>query len=400
MTTARIEVNEAYRHLFETETRFNVIYGGAGSGKSWAIAQMIILSMLQGNPVRKWLVCRKVGQTIRLSVWPQLLAIINDLGLYKLFAYNKTDRTITGPGGGEILCVGLDDVQKLKSILGVTDIWVEEASELIPADFEELDTRIRGDRPANYRKKIFLSFNPINKTHWIKSYFFDREYPDCYILKTTYKDNAFLTDDDKQALLKYKETNPYRYQVYALGEWGDIGNTIFSNYREWAFDEPPGEMLWGMDFGFNHPSTIIGCKYHDGELWICREFCRTGLTNSDLVQSAESMKIDGTIIADAAEPDRIEEFRRSGFDCRQAAKGQGSLVAGIDWLQSVRINIHSSCPNTMSEISGYKWLEDKDGKSIDKPIPYNDDCLAAIRYAVEPVRLAAGPAEAMENPWR
>jgi phage terminase large subunit len=112
------------------------------------------------------------------------------------------------------------------------------------------------------------------------------------------------------------------------------------------------------------------------------------------------MGVDGPIVADSAEPDRIEEFCRAGFDCRPAAKGQGSLGAGIDWLQSVRINIHEDCKNTAAEIAGYKWLEDKNGESIDKPIPYNDDCLAAIRYAVEPVRLAYGLTEAVESLWR
>lgn len=218
-------MNDWASPIVDNESRYLVLYGGAGSGKSVAAAQKIIIRMLEESP-HKFLVVRKVANTIRNSVFSLIRGTIADWGLSKLFKINKSDMDITCINGNQIIFAGLDDVEKLKSIHGITGMWIEEASELIQEDFQQLDLRLRGFTP-NY-KQIIVSFNPISITHWLKTVFFDQKKSNARVIHTTYRDNKFIDDEYKSTLEALKEQDPYYYSVYALGEWGVTGKTVFN----------------------------------------------------------------------------------------------------------------------------------------------------------------------------
>ena len=137
--------------------------------------------------------------------------------------------TISFDNGSVILFSGLDDVEKLKSIYGITGIWLEEASELLESDFNQLDIRLRDESP--YYQQIIISFNPIRATHWLKKRFFDRDDPRAVTHRSTYLDNRFLPEQAIKTLEAFRDTDEYYYQVYALGQWGVTGKTVF-NGRE------------------------------------------------------------------------------------------------------------------------------------------------------------------------
>lgn len=219
-------VNDIYYPLIFNESRYLVLYGSAGSGKSVFITQKILYRMLseQGHN-HKFLIIRKVAKTIRESVFAEVKNTIAAWDMIKLFKVNKTDMTITCLNGNTIIFAGLDDVEKLKSISGITGIWIEEASEVDQADLQQLDLRLRGK--THFYKQIIISFNPVSILHWLKEFFFDRPPKNCRTLKTTYKDNRFLDQEYIDVLLALKDKDPYYYMVYALGEWGVIGKTIF-----------------------------------------------------------------------------------------------------------------------------------------------------------------------------
>jgi phage terminase large subunit len=198
--------------------------GGGGSGKSVFIAQKIILRMLSEKPHR-FLVLRKVAKTLRESVYAELKRIIYQWGLQQLFKIHKGELLIECTNGNQILFAGLDDVEKLKSISGITAIWIEEASEINAEDFRQLDIRLRGQ--TKYYKQMMITFNPIDINHWLKKEFFDVKKDNATTLHSTYKDNRFLDDEAKKVLEEFKVTDPYYYSVYALGEWGVLGKTIF-----------------------------------------------------------------------------------------------------------------------------------------------------------------------------
>lgn len=387
---ARVRYNPAYAHLFtDYGPRFEVVMGGSGSGKSYSVGQSIITGSLTDQGVgRKYLCVRKVARTLRHSVFSLLRSITTELGVNPYFAIHKTEMNIqSNRTGAEIVLAGLDDVEKLKSIHGITDVWVEEATELSEDDLTQLNLRLRGPGP---QKRIVLTFNPILHTHWIKKAFFDREREDARITITTYKDNAFIDAAYKAQLEALKDVDPYFYQVYALGEWGQLGNQVFSNFVIERFPFGPDDLDsfgGGIDFGFNHPSAIVLAGMRDGEVYVYDELYERGLTNSELVEQAREIDPDHRwhYVADAAEPDRIKEFKQEGFNATPAKKGKGSVKYGIDWLKAHRIHIHADrCPNLASEIQSYHYREDREGNVLDEPVSVNDDAIAALRYWSEP----------------
>ena len=214
----KVEINNVYIPLYENANRYLILYGGAGSGKSVFAAQKLILRLISEKRHR-FLVVRKVGTTLKESVWQLLNETIDGLGLRHLFSFNKTTFSITNRySGNSIICTGLDDPEKLKSITGITGIWVEEGTELNETDFDQLDLRLRGET-ENY-KQIIVSFNPIDEKHWLKKKFYDTINPNTTLVKTTFEDNFFIDEDYKKVLESKAASNPNYYRIYRLGEWG------------------------------------------------------------------------------------------------------------------------------------------------------------------------------------
>jgi len=218
--------------LDQLDKRYIVSYGGAGSSKSYSDAQILIYLALK-EKLFNLLVVRNVARTNRDSTFALLKQIISKWGLYQYFKINTADmRIVCLVNGNEIVFAGCDDVEKLKSITftrgELTDVWCEEASEISEADFNQLDIRLRGSKT---RKHIFLTFNPIDVNHWLKRRFIDDPKDNVFVLHSTYKDNEHLDDDYIKLLESYKETDPYYYDVYCLGNWGVLGNSIFDKNK-------------------------------------------------------------------------------------------------------------------------------------------------------------------------
>lgn len=218
--------NDVYIPYIYNQDRYLIFYGGGSSGKSYFIAQRYIFKLL--TPTRcNLLVVRQTGDTNRRSTFPLLKQVISNWNLSEHFKVNESDMRIKCLlTGNEVAFAGLDDVEKIKSITfengELTDIWVEEATECQEADINQLKVRLRGGKT---KKQIVLSFNPINIQHWIKRHFIDSGL--ATVCFSTYKDNKFLTDDDRKALEDLQYTDEYTYEVYCLGRWGILGKTVF-----------------------------------------------------------------------------------------------------------------------------------------------------------------------------
>jgi phage terminase large subunit len=388
--------NSAYLPYLEDVTPIQIYYGGASSGKSVFLAQRVVWDLLKAG--RNYLVCREIGRTIRGSVAMEIGKVISAWGVEKLFATNKTDGTITCHTGYQCVFTGLDDVEKLKSITpakGVfTDAWVEEATETDKASIAQILKRQRGGTES-VPKRLTMSFNPILQNHWLYTDYFKniawngREYRtnEISILKTTYKDNRFLTQQDINRLEdeKYK----YRYDVYTLGNWGVLGNVIFTNWKVEDLSAMRNQFTnhrHGLDFGFSADPAAIVCTHYDRmhkTIYVYDELYQSGLTNDLLAGEAIKMIGSQILTCDSAEPKSIAELSRYQVAARAAAKGKDSVLHGIQWLQQQTIIIDNKCINTRNEIQGYKWKEDKGGNALPVPVGQDDHLIDALRYAYE-----------------
>ena len=222
-------VNVSHKPFFLDQKRWVVNYGGAGSAKSYSTAQKII-SRIVSEPHHRYLVVRKVARTLRVSVFQLFKDIISELDMINDFKINKSDMTIEYiPNGSQLLFFGLDDIEKLKSIQGISSIWIEEASETDKGDILELNRRLRGNT-SSY-KQIILTFNPISHLHWLKEHFFDNPASNASIYKTTYKDNNFIDEEYKSEIEDIKNYDLQQYNIYALGEWGVLNtNIVYHNF--------------------------------------------------------------------------------------------------------------------------------------------------------------------------
>ena len=379
----RIKALEAHRPLVTADTRYVLDYGGRGSGKSVGASQAVL--ELATKRKGRVLAVRKVARTLRLSVWPRLLSELSAWGLLKRSRVNRTEMSITLPNGSEISCIGADDPEKIKSVEGAWLAWIEEADALTEADFDAIDFSLRagGD-------KMLLTFNPPPMIpgipHWIKARFIDRHEPDATVIKTTWKDNAFLPEKYTERLQALEQTNPELYRMWALGEFVGLSGAIFQNWD--IVDEIPEYaefMGYGLDFGFSvDPAALVACYKADGEHYYREVIYATGLTNSDLVSEMKRAGVDrhDEIVADSAEPKSIEELRRAGYNVTPAIKGPDSVRKGIDYMKGVRQHIERGSDNIIKEFGAYCWATNKDGSYKPAPIDAFNHGIDSIRYRV------------------
>ena len=381
-----VELNPAYKLATKTKSRYRVLYGGAGSGKSHFMAQETLLNMLSSSDY-SYLVVRKTGRTLRNSVFRLLTEMIVEAELSPYFTINKTEMTITCANGSSLITSGIEDVEKLKSVANVNRLWVEEASEISEKDFNQLDLRLRGQSKIGYQ--LTLTFNPISETHWLKKSFFDVGRPNSFVLKTTYKDNLFLDEQYIQTLLQLEKEDYQYYRIYALGEWGSIGNIIYSNWEKQdlsGIKDTFDNLYNGLDFGFASDPTAFVRVHLDNKrktIYILDEFALRGLFIDDVANELKGRMGNEYITCDSAEPRSVQDLKRNDIRALPSKKGPGSIEHGIKWLQGHKIIVDESCTEIISELSTYKYKEDKDGNVIAKPVDANNHILDALRYALE-----------------
>lgn len=397
-----IKANRIFKDPDQSQKRYIVMKGSAGSGKSVDTAQHYILRLMS-DPGRNLLCVRKSDVTNRDSTFAELQgAIFRMFGeSYKKYWYiNSSDMRLECIANhNQIFFRGVNDEkqrEKLKSIAvkrgKLTDVWIEEATELTQSDFEIIDDRLRGELPEGQFYQIRLTFNPVSSSHWIKKHFFDRADPDVFTHHSTYKDNRFIDDAYYRRMERRKEVDPDGYRIYGLGEWGEVGGLILTNYVVEDFDTSPERfdyMVNSQDFGYNHADCIGEVGFKDGELYLCREIYEFEKDTGELIELADKRGFNKslTMWCDSAEPDRIKMWRKAGYKARGVKKEPNSVRAQIDYLKLHKIHIHPSCVNTIKEIQQWKWKKnEKTNEYLDEPVNFFDDAMAMLRYSIEEER--------------
>jgi len=272
-----------------------------------------------------------------------------------------------------IITAGVDDREKLKSIHGVTSIWIEEATEISYLDYLQINLRLRGKR-KNY-KQIILSYNPIDSHHWLNKF---KKTESTQKLRTTYKDNKFIDEEYEYILEDLKHQDENYYRIYALGEWGKKKNIIFPNYEIIPELPETDNIIYGLDFGYNEPTALIEVRIKDDIYFLSERIYERKMTNLQLVTKIKELRINKFIFCDAAEPGRIRELQQSGI---RAVAANKNVKDGLDFVKRKTLKIHKNSTNLINEIERYAYKEINE-LITDEPIKFNDHLMDAMRYAI------------------
>ena len=375
-----------YPYLFDYTTRWEVFYGGAGSGKSYFITQKIIIRCCR-EPI-KVLVCRRYGSTLRNSCFSLFKEILTKWKLTPYLKIRETDFNIKFPNGSEIIMVGLDEETKLLSLNNISTVWIEEAYEVPKPIVEQLNLRLRGKAD---NQQIIMSYNPISKNSWLYD-FCEVDPPESFrYLKTTFRDNPFLNEEYVKTLEALYTRNPAKARVFCDGEYGvDAEGLVITNWRQEAFDamelaSQGLEHRAGMDLGWIDKSAIIDSLY-DREnkiIYVFNEFYKSGCQLSELASAITDMNLKKTkLYIDAAEPRAIQFFKQEGINAYPCKKGKDSVKAGLMFLQDNLIIVHPNCKNFINELENFSYIKSKQtGEWTEDTTHEWSHAIDACRYA-------------------
>lgn len=394
---AKVFNKQIYDSLFDYDHFIEVWYGGASSGKSHGVVQKVVLKACKKWPYpRKVLWLRKVDRTIKDSIFADVLDCLSRWRLLPLCKVNQTNYTITLPNGSQFLFKGMQDPERIKSIKGLSDVVMEEASEFTLDDYTQLTLRLR--EPKHKNRQLFCMFNPVSKVNWTYKQWFapDAEYDPSRVAvhHSTYKDNRFLDADNIATIEALKKNNPAYYKIYTLGEFETLDKLVFPTFekrrlRADSLNKFPS--LFGLDFGYtNDPSVFIHVKadVKSKVLYVLEEYVKKGMLNDEIAQAIKSLGYaKEKITADAAEKKSIAEIKRNGiYRIRPAEKGPNSVVQGVNFLKEFKIVVDDRCVKTIEELENYTYKKDKaTNEYTNEPVDSYNHCIDAIRYAVEEI---------------
>lgn len=310
--------------------------------------------------------------------------------------YNKNvevQKVVTNHYEGKVYCVEVAPYHNVMIRYNNRVMWcgqssdwsyilMEEATDFSYNDFLVLKTRLRSPSKDGLRNQMFLSFNPVDARHWIKTEVVDK-LENMREIHSTYKDNPFLDADYVQDLEATRKQNINFWRVMAKGEWGKLENLIYSNWDEISSFPSELPVVYGVDFGYNVPSVLLKIGYTETDIWEEELIYEAGLNNQQFINKMKRVipraMRHRPIYADNAEPSRISEMRAAGLNVKPANK---KIKEGIDLVQRLKVHIVSSSLNVIKEKSSYCWKLDRNKQPIDEPIEFNDHAQDAERYAV------------------
>lgn len=392
MSDIHIQCTSVFEKNYHNPAPIVVNVGGVRSGKSYGISQCINFDCIK-FPGLRVAIGRKVANTLKTTTLKTFVDAAVSMELWDEENYNKTDKYYVydfhdgNKHKSEVQFFGLDNAQK---VMGseYNVIWIDEATEFTFDDYSKLKTRLSAKKPDGWKQnKIILSLNPGDARGWIRTKLLNQ--PGVCLIESTYKDNPFLDEDYIKGLELMKDANPRMYKMLVLNQWGVSEGRVFDKwelYDDTTAPESFDQVLYGLDFGWNHATALIECSFKDNAVYLREVIYKNHINNGELIalMDAENVNKDLAIIADSAEPDRIDEIFNAGYQRVEGIK-KIEVVKTIAILQNYRIYIHKDSKNLQTEFDGYEWKKNLAGQYLDKlePDKQQDDAIAAVRYATQ-----------------
>lgn len=366
-------VSDIYNRNIVAMNNHHVIVnkGGTRSGKTWSLLQLCATLATHCDGI----LISVVGETL-----PFLKrGVIRDFhsmmgGAWNADKWNATDLVYSFDNGSQIEFFSADNEGKVhgsaRDVLFINECYF-------------VDWEIYRQLEVRTRALIFLDYNPRSR-FWVDDNILGK--PNVALIHSTYKDNPFLTDRQRQAIEAYKDDENW-WRVYGLGEMGSVEGLI---YTKWAtvpeMPSPFKREFYCIDFGFtNDPTSILRVRLSGGELWIEELAYRTAMLNADIVNVLQQNHVqrNAQIVCDSAEKKSIAEINNiGGFRAVACVKGNGSVVSGITMVQAYKINVTKNSLGVIDELRNYSWKRDANGNYINQPIDRYNHSLDALRYGV------------------
>jgi len=386
-----LTLKNKYKSLFGSDSRYFIVTGGRGSGKSFGVTTFLLLLTYESN--HTILFSRYTLVSAHISIIPEFIEKIDLLGKFNDFHITK-DEIINITTGSKILFKGIKtssgtQTANLKSLQGTTTWVLDEAEELTDEDtFDKIDYSIR---TKGIQNRVILVLNPATKEHFIYQKFFEQKgiqegnntvKGDTTYIHTTYLDNLEnLSESFINQIEATKIHRPQKYKHTILGGWLDKAEgVIFSNWTIGNFEEHTPS-VYGQDYGFsNDPTTLVQTSIDkkNKKIYLKEHLYKTNLTTSQIAVINNQICGNSLIVSDCAEPRLIAELKHHKNNIVEAIKGQGSVTYGIGMLQDYDLIIDAESINLIKELNNYCWLEKKSKTPIDK---YNH-LIDAVRYAI------------------
>ena len=386
-----IEVHKKYKEILAKDSRYYIVSGGRGSGKSFSVnALLVLLTYEAGHTI---LFTRYTLSSAYISIIPEFIEKLEMLGLLGDFHITK-DEIKNKRSGSKIIFRGIktssgDQTANLKSLTGITTWVVDEAEEL--TDEQKFDTIDLSVRQQGKQNRVILILNPTTKEHFIYGRFFEdrgvNEGVNKTVENTTYIHTTYLDNKDNlsQSYLdqieQMKLRRPEKYKQQILGAWlNKAEGVIFDNWTIGEFKHI-GTSVWGQDYGFAaDPSTLVEVNIDstNKRIYLKECFYLQRLTTSQISELNIKHARGGLIIGDSAEPRLLSEIKAKGCNVRPSIKGPGSITYGISLLQDYDIIVSPDSTNLIKELNNYRWLE----KKSNTPIDNWNHLIDAVRYAV------------------
>ena len=366
-----IPKHKAVWDQLNNDTRYFIVTGGRGSGKSFEVGRFSSILSFENN--HKILFTRQTMTSAHLSIIPEFQEKIDLLGLNDFFDITRNE-IVNKYSGSQIIFRGLktssgDQTANLKSLQGI-DTWIlDEAEELIDeTTFDKINLSIR---QKGTRNRIILILNPATKEHWIYKRFFEARgvqagytgvKEDTTYIHTTYLDNIENLDDSfLDEVERIKATNPTKFKHVILGGWIDKAEgVVFENWKFGEFNPDGLQVTFGQDYGFSiDPTTLIEVAIDKKKkiIYTKEHLYKPKLNTGQIAEINKRVCGNSLIVADSAEPRLIDELYRLGCNIVGAEKGQGSISLGISLLLEYEIIVHPDSTNIAKEMNNYIFAD-------------------------------------------
>lgn len=372
----KIKATPVFEKIWNNDKRIISLVGGTRSSKSYSMIQYSIIRLLtQENKTLS--ICRDTLPALKSSILRDIINIMEDMGVYQPSNHNKTEGIIK-IGTNIIEYFSLDDEMKVRGRKR-DYLIVDECNEVGYDEFLQLLLRTEGDEPGS----IIIAYNPSQTSGWIYDF---EEREDVNVIKSTFRDNPYLSQEIINEILKLKETDENLWRIYGLGERGREESLVFPNWT--IFDDIPEgskKIGYGIDFGWTDATSVCEIWRRDNELYMKEIIYTSNITIQELIylMDKEGLNRMDTYWADSANPSGIQEIRYAGYNIRPVKKE--TIMYGVDLMKRFKLHIHSKSKNAQEEFKMYKYKRDKDNKILPVPEDKFNHFVDSARYCITSV---------------